>query len=429
MLDDEMAEIEKVIEQKRGKSAENLENKPGFVFKFLGFTFNNQYLANKFDEDGNIILNDQNDARIDNGYGLYKINSRAFKHKEDIRECLGKIRKCLEFSSNAKILDTIQELTGLTGLKMKWAFISKMTEGKHKPPYNRFNHDKGGLEYMLKEDNDVPTKTISAIIYDRAGNPILELPIISFQSPHSIFRELLKNGVAKDITNMWTFGKKEERKTFNELTSIHNYIEANHANHQGYKELAAIIKMWLFTNNGVKTLPEDWNLHENLRNLGNIYVTERTSDNHEEHNFRGTWMNLTDHIRKDRFISSIMMNKQNEFIIPGSNEKVTIFRPYVPYVFISDDPSITSDKLAAEQYLKQLANREIEPIVKVIPVVPPQVDAKTYIEAMHRVLTHDKTRTIQEPYGNKYTPFRIWESILQSSEKNNIMVNLSPEDK
>ena len=176
MLDDEMAEIEKVIEQKRGKSAENLENEPGFVFKFLGFTFNNQYLANKFDEDGNIILNDLNDARIDNGYGLYKINSRAFKHKEDIRECLGKIRKCLEFSSNAKILDTIQELTGLTGLKMKWAFISKMTEGKHKPPYNRFNHDKGGLEYMLKEDNDVPTKTISAIIYDRAGNPILELP-------------------------------------------------------------------------------------------------------------------------------------------------------------------------------------------------------------------------------------------------------------
>ena len=40
---------------------------------------------------------------------------------------------------------------------------------------------------MGKEDTQVPLKTISAIIYDK-GKPVLELPIITFQSPHSILR-------------------------------------------------------------------------------------------------------------------------------------------------------------------------------------------------------------------------------------------------
>jgi hypothetical protein len=48
---------------------------------------------------------------------------------------------------------------------------------------------------MGKDDSYIP-KTLSAIIYDTKGNPILELPIITLQSPHSIFRELRKKGIA-----------------------------------------------------------------------------------------------------------------------------------------------------------------------------------------------------------------------------------------
>jgi hypothetical protein len=65
--------------------------------------------------------------------------------------------------------------------------------------------------------------------------------------------------------------------------------------------------MWLFTSNGVKVLPENWNLHSNTTNLGNFYVKQRFSDN-GDYNFQGDWVDLDKVQRSDRFISSIMMN-------------------------------------------------------------------------------------------------------------------------
>jgi hypothetical protein len=61
---------------------------------------------------------------------------------------------------------------------------------------------------MNKEDDYMPLKTLSAIIYDKYGNPILELPVVCLQSPHSIFRELLNKNIGTDITDLWTFGPK-----------------------------------------------------------------------------------------------------------------------------------------------------------------------------------------------------------------------------
>ena len=115
---------------------------------------------------------------------------------------------------------------------------------------------------MGKEDADIPTKTISAIIYDKVGNPVLELPIITLQSPHSIFRELQKNGIAPDITSLWNFGKKSSGETFRRLNSILDVIRTKYADKPGYQELGNVIKLWLFSSNGVKMLPEGWNLSE-----------------------------------------------------------------------------------------------------------------------------------------------------------------------
>jgi hypothetical protein len=47
---------------------------------------------------------------------------------------------------------------------MRWAFVSK-TDSDYDNEYSRMNASKAQLEYMNKEDSDVPTKTISAVIY------------------------------------------------------------------------------------------------------------------------------------------------------------------------------------------------------------------------------------------------------------------------
>jgi hypothetical protein len=63
-------------------------------------------------------------------------------------------------------------------------------------------------------------------------------------------------------------------------------------------------------------------------------------------------VDLTSLERKDRFISSIMINKTDTFTDPATNQSISIFRKYTPYVLISDDPNINTDEDAAEQYLR-----------------------------------------------------------------------------
>jgi hypothetical protein len=62
-----------------------------------------------FDKQGNVtyqITYDQNglpiypDDRIDNGYGLYKLNPNNFKSRINIQDAIGQLRQHLQFGSN-----------------------------------------------------------------------------------------------------------------------------------------------------------------------------------------------------------------------------------------------------------------------------------------------------------------------------------------
>jgi hypothetical protein len=49
---------------------------------------------------------------------------------------------------------------------------------------------------MNKEDHYVPSKLLAAVVYDSRNKPILELPVVTFQSPHSILKQLDNLGLA-----------------------------------------------------------------------------------------------------------------------------------------------------------------------------------------------------------------------------------------
>ena len=420
-------EYEEVINQEmEDPQPEVIESSgPDINFRLLGFTFNNQYLADRFDNNSNIVVDPEDALRIDNGYGLHAIDPVSFNSKQNIRKAIGDIRRQLEFSDNATIIRNVQKYLGLSNLSMRWAFISKgsvSNSGK----FGRFNlPDNAELEYMNKEDTDVPSKTLSAIFYDQSGVPILEIPMITFQSPHSIFRELKDKNIAPDIVNAWVFGPHAPGQTYKLLKDILSIIESKYKNNPGYQRLGDAIKLWLFTSNGVKVLPKDWNLHDSNTNIGNIYVLQRYSDDIKPHDFSAEWVNLAEFNREDRFVSSIMMNNSNKHTT-SSGKLINIFRPYTPYVFISDDPKINTDAAAARRYLEQQEDPTLETTVKVVPVIPPETSVSNYIQAMYRVI---KRKSTYEPYGNKYTPYRIWDAILQSEHAQEIMSQLSQEDR
>ena len=418
-------------------SARESEQKPVAIavengnikFRLLGFTFNTQYLADDFDDDGNIVINSRDTDRIDNGYGLYRMNGAMFRNKERIRDGLGMIRRQLEFSDNQDILTTVQRLTRQKGLTMRWAFVSKGSES-NKDRYSRLNKSKGTLEYMFNEGTDVKHKTLSAIFYDGSGQAVLEIPMITLHSPHNILRELFEKGIAKDITRLWNFNEKSYKETQDRLTKIVQYIESNYPNHDAYQNIANVIRLWLYSSNGVKVLPEGWNLAEKCPNLGNFYVVERKSDDIATHYFHGQWIPLQDITRKDRFISSIFMNLTETYEDPSTGKTINTVGKGTPYVFISDDPKINDDVTAAKQFIKQQLDPNLPKTVKAYPVSPPEVSVTEYIKAKYNFAQSLRTdRLAKDRYGNKYTAFRIWEAILASPEAEAILSPLSDKEK
>jgi hypothetical protein len=51
------------------------------------------------------------------------------------------------------------------------------------------------------------------------------------------------------------------------------------------------------------------------------------------------------------------------------------------------------------------------------------------MRAMHDLLTQDPSNNNIIPFGNPYTPYRIWQTILNSSDKDIIMSKLSPQQR
>jgi hypothetical protein len=295
-------------------------------------------------EDGN--LNIPGDIkRIDNGYGLARL---GYKTEKDVLDLLKQLHPHLRNRSNAKIIDAVKDLIPSlknSNLKIQWAFISK-SKKINNLDWNAFLAPDATLYNSELDNTKALSKSISAIIYEN-GKPVLEIPVLTFPSPHSIIYNLrlhyFQNEELMTILEPWNvYSAKNPTDTMKQLTGILQNIEKKinekSNNYAFYRQLHNIIKLWLFTNNGVKFLKDidsiKWNLSQHLPYLGNFYVTKRISDNHE-FDYSGNWVD----IQKDShvFISSILMNNR---------QNTTFFRPYVPYVFISDDPTIETDAVA-----------------------------------------------------------------------------------
>jgi hypothetical protein len=289
-------------------------------------------------EDGN--LNIPGDIkRIDNGYGLARL---GYKTEKDVLDLLKQLHPHLRNRSNAKIIDAVKDLIPSlknSNLKIQWAFISKSKKISNRD-WNAFLAPDATLYNSELDNTKALSKSISAIIYEN-GKPVLEIPVLTFPSPHSVIYNLrlnyAENEELKQILSSWDPTKTQPTDTMKQLNNILENIEKvintnkKSNNYAFYQQLYNIIKLWLFTNNGVKFLPEDWNLSQNLPYLGNFYVTERISDN-KKFDYSGEWVNIKEN--SHTFMSSILMNNR---------ANITFFRPFVPYIFISDDPEIQND--------------------------------------------------------------------------------------
>lgn len=424
-------EQEEILDEEFGQSypgsVSQTRGNQDIAFNMFGFSFNTRYFADEFDDKGNLIALPAGVDRIDCGYGLNKMNSTNFSTKKQISQAVDQIRKHLQFKSNADICAYVTSITGVQELSIKWAFISK-TDQDRNDKYSRFNAPQTSIQYS-QGDNQVSKKMLTAVFFDKLGNAVLEIPILTLQSPHSILKEMKQKGIGPDVTLIWDT-KTRKDQTYATLDRIIRHIRINKSGLPGYQSLADLIQLWLFTSNGIKFLPNTWNLNTDAVNLGNKYITGREADDVPEFNYEGAWEDLPQLERGDRFMSSVFMNDSDYYDANGITYEA--IKAYTPYVLISDSPDITTDEQAVYQYLKQLTGESKEQLVTVMPLSEPEVPVSTYIKESYNIQQKDPSERKPNPYGNRYSAYRVWTAILNSPNaelKNKILQKLHQADK
>ena len=388
-----------------------------------GKTFNTNYLGCEFDDNGNAIIPQEGEPgakRIDQANGIVKITKGRIQTKQALQEAIGTLRKSIMFKNLADIEEDIKSvLTELEGqsLKLRWAFISKAAE-HHTGDGGRFYYDKTQrLDYMVDDEHsDIPTKMLSLLVQDANGACVLELPMLSLSSPFTALYQLGKINESNKIYQAYKVsadtGKSLHLVLQDVIKAINTDPSTKNADGQimrGYKQLQDLCKLWQFTSDGVRLIPnvdgKPFNLADHTANLGPSYIKYRDTElelNSPKVNrikYEGKWHDLTEEVqRKDVNYSSIM-----ELSVEYDDNFNRIGPKGHPFVLRSDSDRYRDDQAMMDRYLEQLNDPSLPKIVKMELLSPPETSVFDYLE--------NRSKTLACHYGNEFSAYRILDAV------------------
>lgn len=416
---EEMQEQAETVQPHLSETAEGDLNLP-----ITGKTFNTNYLGCEFDDNGNAIIPQEGEPgakRIDQANGIVKITKGHIQTKQALQEAIGTLRKSIMFKSLAEIEEDIKavlpELAGQP-LKLRWAFISKAAK-HYSGDGGRFYYDeKYKLDYMVDDEHsDIPTKMLSLLVQDANGACVLELPMLSLSSPFTALYQLGKINESNKIYQAYKLSADTGKSLHLVLQDVIKAINTepstkNSEGHimRGYKQLQDLCKLWQFTSDGVRLIPnvdgKPFNLADHASNLGPSYVKYR--DTELELNspkvgrikYKGKWHDLTEEVqRKDVNYSSIM-----ELSVEYDNNFNRIGPKGHPFVLRSDSDKYRDDQAMMDRYLEQLNDPNLPKIVKMELLSPPETSVYEYLEG--------RSKTLAYHYGNEFSAYRILKAVL-----------------
>ena len=417
--------------------------------KLLGHTWNTNYVGVYIDQQtGQPILPQQGQpgfGRIDMGNGLLRLNPEQFNSIDKLRQAIGAIRQTMMFGSNeeiiAKLQNTIPALKD-QALTIQWAFISKAKDYPNRKEKDaRFQYDQGlRLDYMEDDGHaEVPAKTISMLVSDANGNCVLEMPLMVLNSPFTALYRLGQINPDNPIYKAYKDSLKSGKRPYEVANDVIAAIlkEPTCKNNKGrvkpgYYRLHNLLKLWNFTSDGIVPISDQngkpFNMRDGAKTLGPKFVKNRTvelainSPQVVRLNYEMKWHDLTEEVKRhDVNFSSIMMFTREY----DSNWNKLGAAPGHLFVLRSDSAAYVTDEAMMKRYLEQLSHPELDPIVKLELVTPPETSISEYLE--------DRSKDILYHYGNEFTAYRllslikkyshgdIWQELSRDfSEKNKI---------
>ena len=368
-------------------------------------------------------------ARIDSINGLVKIDQLLGKPVRTVQEYvkqIGRLRSIL-FNTQDKsdICTRLQNNLGLSGIYCTFALKSSPRPGDN----NRLN----GIEFvdsnptpfskgiseqtMFNGSSDTKShewhpKSVVAIIGSKDTGDMLELPLIALSSPFTLLQIKDNNG-----TNVFdqVFNRFQTLK--NNGITYHEISETLIREFDGnikYQNLINLFKLFNFTDGGVFYIRDSqWTPAKSLELLGPQFVTNRGYyqglpglgyDN--DATPESEWLTVNDFANNpDKH------NPQTSGMVDAGDKSVQIVNPGHPFVLVSYDTDLNSDKKVVDYYIRQATDPSVHKKVKLIYVIPPKVTIREYLDNLHEIL--NKEPNVQN-IGQLFTSYKLLKILLNN---------------
>lgn len=275
-------------------------------------------------------------------------------------------------------------------------------------------------------------KTISIEIASN-GQDILELPLLCFPNPITIFNSV--EDIRKDLAPIVGFTDIADAKQLDDILNKADDISKTFKDK--YDPFIKLIKLYRgITDDSFRKIKDkNWTPAKAFSNKGVVPIgTERGFDYLEEgYEYEPEFVNISALNKKQDLVISKLMYSQNGTIENAKGQLIEIdgteslIAPGYPFVLMSTDKSLTNTKELVNAFIEDLSNKVESPRVSLIYVLPPKISTEDYLLNLAKIYT--KVSDAIPNVGNSETGYRIIEalfadenfvnSILQNSWLNN----------
>ena len=276
------------------------------------------------------------DTRIDGLFGISKIIPNS-GYPEQINKYI-RIKSKLHYAkSRSEISSIISDELNLNNTSVELALITHSEKPQNGQERFAKDYDKESIilrnkkkEEGKKKEEKLPTKYIAAIIYNKNGEAVLEIPLYTLENWATYYNNVINPG-----------SKVEANKT-EDINSVYKECIQqlkNNPDNPKYIKLKQLIKLWRYMGNNVFSLsPEDAEDFLNTRSNSGPYI--KNADISNEGNF-GTYKSelheLRDILQYSQFVSS------DVFVSTDKNN--TKIKPGYPFILMSDNLTLSKEEL------------------------------------------------------------------------------------
>lgn len=404
------------------------------------YSFNTFELGVEEGPNDTIIPSEFASKRIDSINGLLRIDSlypdntklapsmsEAIKVIADLRDAV--------FNTPGKtdLLERIQSILGINGLYGTFAFKSsawnKETKGFQSTTPNAFEK---GNEHSIYNGNkkgrsgEINHKSLVFIIGNNEHGNLIELPLLTLSNPFSLLSQDLATAQANGTAPQWgelaleyqrlvpRYRKNDMYSPTGQDTNVRELAEAlisKFGDNQKYKCMINLLKLWLFTDNGIfHILSHNFTIAKNFTLQGQQFISEVDVEQLVPgFEFAGdNWMTIEEFAKnEERYVSPVMVSYDGMI---NADSRCQVAKGH-PFVLVSQDSRIRTTEDIINQYMKQLTDpASTRPVVSIMYILPPKATVSEYIRNLDRIFRKKKTDILQ--LGDLTTVYKWMEKLL-----------------